>query len=315
MGYRWQAKLLSAVFSKRLVCMEKPRRVILKAMLGLGGAVVLFVVVFLVARKPGESTLPPAGRPAVPVAEGRAGVPLAQELDLGGGVTMKLVLIPAGEFMMGSPADEKGRDYIETHHRVRITKAFYMGVTELTQEQYEAVMGKNPSFFEGAKNPVEMVSWNDAQKFCRKVSQKTGMPVRLPTEAEWEYACRGGTTMRFSFGDSDAELFRYANYADTNANIPWSDKAHNDGFANTAPVGSFKPNAWGLYDMHGNVSEWCQDGYEDCYVKSPAADPYRVLRGGSWLSRPYYLRSARRDYYLPMLAVNDNGLRVVVAAQ
>jgi len=132
----------------------------------------------------------------------KAGVPVAKELDLGGGVTMKLVLIPAGKFMMGSPDSEQGHSNVEgLPQEVAISKPFYMGVTEVTQAQYEAVIGTNPSTFKGETNPVEMVSWNDATEFCKKLSEKTRQAVRLPTEAEWEYACRAGTATAFSFGD------------------------------------------------------------------------------------------------------------------
>ena len=282
-------------------------------------------------------------------------------LDLGGGVSLKLVLIPAGEFMMGSGLDERNArvraleeqygmreedarslaDPEGPQHRVKITRVFYMGIYEVTQEQYEAVMGTNPSWFKGAKNPVGNVSWDDAQGFCKKLTAKLQGPasswpngeatkrvpqkwiVRLPTEAEWEYACRAGTTTQFSFGDSDAGLSRYANYADANAEYLGSGKAGKDGFADTAPVGSFQPNAWGLYDMHGNVREWCQDWYdEDYYGKRRAADPkgpetgtYRVLRGGSCGYEQSLARSADRGRDYPCAADGDSGFRVVVAGQ
>ena len=226
-------------------------------------------------------------------------------LDCGGGVKMKLVKIPAGEFMMGSPSGEANRDSDEQLHRVRIGKPFYMGVYEVTQEQYEAVIGENPSAFKGAKKPVERVSWHDAKAFCEALSSRTGRLVCLPTEAEWEYACRAGTKTRFSFGDSDAALYRYGNYCDASntSGLNWKDKKHNDGHDKTAPVGSYSPNAWGLYDMHGNVWEWCSDWYgKDYYAKAnnsrdpegPSSGSCRVIRGGSWSIGARFCRSAYR---------------------
>ncbi|MEI7836387.1 MAG: formylglycine-generating enzyme family protein, partial [Planctomycetota bacterium] len=169
-----------------------------------------------------------------------AGYSTQRTLDIGSGGMMELVLIPAGTFTMGSPDGENGRRPDEGPQReVTISKAFHMGVYEVTQEQYEAVMGKNPSEFKGAKNPVECVSWDDAVEFCKKLSAKTGKTVRLPTEAEWEYACRAGTKTGFSFGDDYADLHKYGNYCDeSNTNgLEWQDKEHNDGHDKTAPVG------------------------------------------------------------------------------
>jgi formylglycine-generating enzyme required for sulfatase activity len=216
--------------------------------------------------------------------------PAGLALDLGNGVTMKLVLIPAGKFTMGSPDSEQGRrDSEGPQHEVIITKPFYMGATEVTQAQYEAVMGKNPSEFKGATNPVENVSWNDAAEFCKKLSEKTRQAVRLPTEAEREYACRAGSKTRFSFGDSDSDLGDYAWVAGNSGG-----KAH--------LVGQKKPNAWGLYDMHGNVTEWCAD-WHGSYSSGPSTDPqgagsgrFRVARGGSWyLEDPGNFRCADRN--------------------
>jgi formylglycine-generating enzyme required for sulfatase activity len=219
-------------------------------------------------------------------------------LDLGGGVTLKLVRIPAGKFMMGEGQEQ---------HEVTLSKPFYMGVTEVTQAQYQAVMGTNPSTFKGATNPVEMVSWDDATEFCKKLSEKTRQAVRLPTEAEWEYVCRAGTETIFCFGNADSALGDYAWYKE------------NSGSA-THPVGQKKPNAWGLYDMHGNVWEWCADWYGD-YPKAavtdpqgPASGPFRVLRGGSWYFSADYCRAARRFNYNPdHLDFNYCGFRVAVS--
>jgi formylglycine-generating enzyme required for sulfatase activity len=189
---------------------------------------------------------------------------------------MKLVLIRPGKFMMGSPDSEQGRDGNEgPQHEVIITKPFYIGLTEVTQAQYEAIMGANPSKFTGPTNPVDSVIWDEATEFCRKLSEKTGKTVRLPTEAEWEYACRAGSKTRFSFGDSDSVLGDYAWYGSNSG-------------GKTQPVGQKKPNAWGLYDMHGNVWEWCADWFGS-YSSGSSTDPQgagsggrRVVRGGSW---------------------------------
>ena len=254
------------------------------------------------------------------------GVPVETELDLGGGVTMKFVLIPAGEFMMGSPAGEEGRgDDEHPQFRMKITKAFYMGIYEVTQEQYEKVVGKSPSSFKGARKPVERVSWHDAGEFCSKLSAKAGVQVRLPTEAQWEYACRAGTTTAYSFGDEGKNLHRYGNYCDgSNTSGEWlQDKAHDDGHDKTAPVGSFRPSAWGLYDMHGNVCEWCQDWYDsDYYADSPAADPAgprsgsgRVVRGGFWGSWASFCHSTTRRWSSPTQSINYYGFRVVFGPQ
>jgi len=230
-------------------------------------------------------------------------------LSLGNGVAMKLVLIPSGKFIMGSPKAETGRKKHEgPQHEVTISKAFYMGVYEVTQEQYATIMGKNPSKFLGRTNPVEQVSWNEAVEFCRRLSQKSGKTIRLPTEAEWEYACRAGSKTRFCFGDADKDLGSYAWYR-ANSNK----KPH--------PVGGKKANAWGLYDMHGNVWEWCADRYADSYANAKAVDPKGpdsgsrlVPRGGSWGYDPLYCRSANRTSLTPAYRYIDVGFRAVVSA-
>jgi formylglycine-generating enzyme required for sulfatase activity len=189
-----------------------------------------------------------------------------------------------------------------------------MGKYEVTQEQYQAVMEKNPSNFKGAKNPVEQVSWSDATDFCRKLTDKVGQaspPVsprpafRLPTEAEWEYACRAGSTTRFCFGDSDNGLDEYAWYT------------ANSG-SKTHPVGEKKANEWGLYDMHGNVWEWCGDWY-DKYSAGAAKNPtgpssgsFRVFRGGGWHYSAGYCRSAYRYANVPGGTYSSLGFRAVV---
>ena len=230
-------------------------------------------------------------------------------MEVTNSIGMKLRLIPAGEFMMGSPATESGRSDNETQHRVTLTKPFYLGVTEVTQEQYQKVMGTNPSQFQGPQNPVEKVSWTDAVEFCGKLSampaEKTaGHVYRLPTEAEWEYACRSGTTTAYSFGDDASRLGDYG----------WF-KGNSD--SSTHPVGEKKPNAWGLYDMHGGVWEWCQDRY-GAYPSGSATDPtgatsgsFRVLRGGGWINGARGCRSAIRYWGTPEGRGNDLGFRVL----
>jgi len=207
-------------------------------------------------------------------------------IDLGKGVKLEMVLIPAGKFKMGSHASEEGRDTIETQHVVILTKPFYMGKYEVTQEQWETVMGNNPSYFKGAKLPVTDVSWDDCQKFIKKLNGVTKGKYRLPTEAEWEYACRAGTTTAYSFGSKITP--KDANYGGSK-------------IEKEVEVGSYKPNAFGLYDMHGNVLEWCED-WDAAYPKESVIDPkgpatgdYRVLRGGSYFPDPdSSLRSAFR---------------------
>ncbi len=237
-------------------------------------------------------------------------------LDLGGGVTLDCVLIPAGKCVMGSPAGEKQRGKDEGPQRqVTISKPFYMGITEVTQEQYQAVMNSNPSNFRHPQKPVEQIFWEDAVEFCEKVSKKTGKPVRLPTEAEWEYACRGGTETPFNTGETINSS--QANFDGTHI---YGNGTEGEFRKKTMAVGSFQPNGFGLYDMHGNVAEWCSDWYQDSYEGLDSKDPQgpedgmnRVLRGGSWVSFPGYCRSADRDWNNPGYWVGVNGFRVVVA--
>ncbi|GIW90010.1 MAG: hypothetical protein KatS3mg109_0442 [Pirellulaceae bacterium] len=243
-----------------------------------------------------------------PVAAAQRAAPTPPALVETNSIGMKLVLIPAGEFMMGSPEwDTDAYPDEKPQHRVRIYRPFYLAVTEVTQEQYQQVMGTNPSYFQGApKRPVENVSWNDAVEFCRRLSQKEGKEYRLPTEAEWEYACRAGSTTRWSFGNDASELGEYAWYGGNSGGT-------------THPVGQKKPNAWGLYDMHGNVWEWCADWYDEVYYRtSPLDDPkgpdsgrFRVLRGGSWVyHRPGTFRCAFRYNGRPDLRYDAGGFRV-----
>ena len=213
-----------------------------------------------------------------------------KEEDLGQGVKLEMVLVPAGRFMMGSPKKEKDRDDDETQHEVTLTKSYYMGKYVVTQEQWEQIMGNNPSYYKGTKLPVVCISWNDCQDFIRKLNAKTDGGYRLPTEAEWEYACRAGTTTAYFFGDKITPTD--ANYGDSR-------------IGNPLVVGSYKPNGFGLYDMHGNVNEWCEDWYRVYPAgavtdpKGPAKGKNRVLRGGDYgiYGNPY--RSAKRRSELP----------------
>jgi len=231
-------------------------------------------------------------------------------LELAPGVTMELVHIKPGVFTMGGDMDSKyGWVGVEKpKHEVAITRGFYLGKYEVTQAQYEAVMGGNPSSWKEANRPVEQVSWTDAAEFCRRASEKTRREVRLPTEAEWEYACRAGTTTDWSHGNDSATLGEYAWYL-ANAD------------RQTHPVGEKKPNAWGLYDMHGNVWEWVADWYSaGYYASSPREDPpgpaggdNRLLRGGGWYLDGSFARSASRRNWLLSDRHSDMGLRAAVS--
>jgi formylglycine-generating enzyme required for sulfatase activity len=222
-------------------------------------------------------------------------------LDLGKGVMIDFVLIRPGTFTMGS--DEGNNE--KPVHKVTITKPFYLGKYLVTQEQWEAVMGNNPSNFKGPKNPVENVSWDDCQAFCAKLAASYRGTFRPPTEAQWEYACRAGSTGKYCFGDNETQLGEYAWYSDNSGQ-----KTH--------PVGEKKSNAWGLYDMHGNVWEWCQDWYDNgYYAGSPADDPPgpatgsdRVGRGGSWYFPAGRCRSADRFGFGPGYRIIHLGFRV-----
>jgi formylglycine-generating enzyme required for sulfatase activity len=218
-------------------------------------------------------------------------------------IGMKFVWIPPGKFTMGSPKEEKERFDNETQHKVTLTKGFYMGVYTVTQEQYETVMGNDPSNFKGDKNlPVEQVSWEDCQEFVKKLRDRDKKAYRLPTEAEWEYSCRAGTKTPFWFGETIST--DQANY---NGNNTYGNGKKGKYREKTTPVGSFPANAWGLFDTHGNLFEWCQDWLGD-YPQNEVIDPqgpdaeqYRVLRGGSWYDFPQHCRSTFRVRYGPGL--------------
>jgi formylglycine-generating enzyme required for sulfatase activity len=253
------------------------------------------------------------------------------EKEITNSIGMKLVLIPKGTFQMGSPPRENGSDHNERQHEVTLTRDYYLGAFEVTQSQYEKVLGKNPSYFQGdqvaerhpqtgrvikevdsSNHPVEQVSWEDAVEFCKKLSdlpqeKATGRVYRLPTEAEWEYACRAGSKSAYSFGNEQDSLAAYAWFSE-------------NGDRKTHPVGQKKPNAWGLYDMHGNVWEWCSDWYGE-YPKGAVSDPvgpregsYRVFRGGSWLYVAAFCRSAYRYRFDPSYRSLGYGFRVALSS-
>jgi formylglycine-generating enzyme required for sulfatase activity len=244
------------------------------------------------------------------------GAPGPAERACVGSQCIELVAVPAGSFLMGSPAGEAERSTDEGPQRRVAVPAFLLGRTEVTQGQWKAVIGRNPSHFKrcGDDCPVESVSWHDVQAFVRKLSQATGRPYRLPSEAEWEYAARAGTTTAFSTG-----------FTVTAAQANFNGTGTYDGSAPGAyrraplPVGSFEPNAFGLCDMHGNVWEWVQDRYHRSYYGAPAdagawepADhgPRRVLRGGSWADAPEALRSAFRGVLAPEVRLSGVGFRI-----
>ncbi len=233
-------------------------------------------------------------------------------LDLGDGMQIELVWLPAATFMMGAPPEEGIRDMEETLHEVTLSKSFAIGKYEVTQDQYEKVMGKNPSHFVGPEKPVDRVSWPKANEFCKKLSELTGRTVRLPTEAEWEFACRAGTQTPFSFGETITT--EQVNFDGETI----ADSGHGEGLGETADVGSYSPNAFGLFDMHGNVKEWCLDIYDD-YPSESVTDPkgpdsgiLRVVRGGSWKDGARNCRSAYRSNDSTIDASNSHGFRIVV---
>jgi formylglycine-generating enzyme required for sulfatase activity len=296
-------------------------------------------------------------------------------VDLGGNVTLKMVLIPAGEFKMGSDESAEataaffnktyGEDLVQAdwfkdehpQHRVRITKPFYLGTYHVTRGQfrqfvaetsyktdaengvgYKGSVGwdsdkktfgpnkkfswRNVGFEQTDEYPVVNVSWNDAVAFCKWLSKKEDKTYRLPKEAEWEYACRAGTTTRYYSSDDPETLATVGNVADVAAKAKFPDWKYtikaNDGYVFTAPVGKFKPNAFGLYDMHGNAWQWCMDWFgAEYYAKSATDDPsgpdsgaVRVLRGGSWFYGPFNTRSAFRFGIRPDFRGDGVGFRV-----
>jgi formylglycine-generating enzyme required for sulfatase activity len=224
------------------------------------------------------------------------GLPKHLTVDLGNGITLELALIPAGRFMMGSSESETSSlPALPAHptnesplHEVNITRPFYMSAYKVTQEQYQQVMGANPSRFSGQNLPVDAVTWDDAANFARRAAAKANRKVHLPTEAQWEYAVRAGTGTRYTFGEDENKIGEYAWYRE-------------NGKGMTHPVGEKPPNAWGLFDVHGLLWEYCSDFYADSYAGAGSTDPSgpasgqaHATRGGTWGSRPPFLRSAIR---------------------
>jgi sulfatase modifying factor 1 len=248
-------------------------------------------------------------------------------------IKMKLVWIRPGTLKMGSPRQEQGRQGDEDQHEVQITKGFYLGACEVTQAEYEKVTGKNPSQVspsgealrllgraDRSRFPADCVTWEEAVDFCKKLSarpeeKKAGRVYRLPTEAEWEYACRAGTTTATHYGDSLS-----GGQANFHGGVPYGEGKKGEQLDRTCKVGSYKPNKWGLFDVHGNVWEWCADWYgEKYYQDSPKKDPSgpaggtrRVFRGGSWAAIGRNCRSAHRTSGVPTLRATYVGFRVAM---
>ncbi|MFM6128295.1 MAG: SUMF1/EgtB/PvdO family nonheme iron enzyme [Sphaerospermopsis kisseleviana] len=245
--------------------------------------------------------------------------------NLGNGVFLEMIAIPGGTFIMGSPKNEPERNNNESpQHRVNI-QPFYMGKFTVTQAQWERVaalpkikqdLNPQPSRFQGKNKPVERVSWLDAQEFCARISKATGKKYSLPSEAQWEYACRAGTTTPFYFGNTiTTDLVNY------DGNFFYGAAPKGKYRQQTTDVDSFTPNAFGLYDMHGNVWEWCEDDWHENYINAPidgsawiSLSNNKLLRGGSWVDYPVFCRSARRNYVVAGFVYDFYGFRVVCGA-
>jgi formylglycine-generating enzyme required for sulfatase activity len=246
---------------------------------------------------------------------------------MGGGIILEMVAIPGGTFLMGSPATEKYRHDDESpQHTVRVAP-FFMAKYPVTQAQWRAVaafpkinidLKPDPSDFKGANRPVEQVNWHEAVEFCARLSQKTGKTYRLPSEAEWEYACRAGTTTPFHFGETITPDL--ANY--DGGDSTYASETKGIYREQTTDVGSFLPNAFGLYDMHGNVWEWCADPWHENYQGAPVDGSVwefggnqnsRLQRGGSWFSNPRHCRSAYRLRSEPDIRSSSLGFRAAVS--
>ena len=227
---------------------------------------------------------------------------------------------PPGTFLMGSPEDEEEHLYDETLHEVTLTHGYWLGETPVTQKEWTAVMGKNPSYFTGDDLPVEQVSWNDCQEFFKQIQESAPLCYRFDfqTEAQWEYACRAGTTTPYSFGircsgvECNCDGRRPYGYGDTRKRF---EQVY---LEMTTPVRSYPPNPWGFYDMHGNVWEWCADWYDKDYYDAddvqtdptgPSSGSSRVFRGGGWNGRARYCRSVSRSSYIPTYRNYNIGFR------
>ena len=243
------------------------------------------------------------------------------EIDCNG-VKLELVKIPAGTFMMGSPENELGRQDDEILHQVTLTKDYWLGKYPVTQAQWQAVMGNNLSYFKGDNRPVENVTWHETKEFCEELNRlyagklPQGYKFDLPTEAQWEYACRAGTTTALNNGTN---LTNLADNCSNLAEVAWNDWTEEG--TQTYPVGQKRPNAWGLYDMHGNVDEWCRDLYDD-YSSGAVVDPVvsqtgssRVFRGGCWFSEAFWCRSACRNSFRPSWCIYHLGFRLALVPE
>jgi formylglycine-generating enzyme required for sulfatase activity len=239
-----------------------------------------------------------------------------QRIEWINGVAFQIVLVPGGTFLMGAPETEPGQSGNEGPQHLVTIAPFYMSKYPITQKQWEAVMGSNPSYFKGENRPVECVRWHDAVEFCAKLFEKTGRIYRLPSESEWEYACRAGTMTPFYFGQTIISAL--ANY---NGNYTYASAPKGICREQTIDVGSFPPNAFGLSDMHGNVWEWCADPWHSHYQGAPSDGrvweeggkaSHRLLRGGSWDNLPMFCRSAYRLRNPSDCRFNIVGFRVVV---
>lgn len=289
---------------------------------------------------PAQATAPfkvsPKAMTAAQTLESRTSPP-SFTAQLGGGATLEMVKIPGGRFWMGSPQNELERfDNEGPQHKVAVP-SFYMGKYPVTQRQWLAVsllddversLKPTPSHSKGDNRPVEQVSWLEAVEFCQRLSRYTGQEYRLPSEAEWEYACRAGTTTPFHFGETITTDF--ANYCGEDREIggkkysgPYGAGPKGEYRAQTTDVGCFPPNRFGLHDMHGNVLEWCQDYWHENYQRAPIDGSAwtkegnvdrRILRGGAWINYPWYCRSAIRDIASPEWRINYVGFRVSCSA-
>jgi len=270
-----------------------------------------------------------------------ANLPAKQKIDLKENLSLELALIPAGEFIMGDAAGEADE---APASRVKIDKPFYLGMVEIRNDQYAAFdathdsgvismtgkdQGERGIPVNQPNHPVVRVTWNEAMAFCQWLSQKTGKKFTLPTEAQWEWACRAGTESPFFYGNRDTDFAKFANLADASLNQldrgdapPWHprDRRFNDGCGVTTDVGRYEPNAWGLRNMHGNAAEWTLSSYRPYPYdghdgrNAPNSEEMKTVRGGSWFDRPLHARSAARLPYRPWQAVYNVGFRVVMLA-
>jgi len=275
---------------------------------------------FKKSRETGKDGAPPAPSKGSVLDRGETGT--AVQVKLPGEIPMKFCFCAPGTFTMGSPASEKGRFPDEDQVQVTLSKGFWMAQTEVTQAQWEALMGSNPSQFKAPDQPVDSVSWADAQAFIARMNEKlmlaSGWTYALPTEAQWEHACRAGTETAYSFGDDDSVLFRHGNFAG-NLYAKLSLDYHGPEGVGDRPVAvaRHKANAWTIYDMHGNVWEWCADWYADKLAggtdpTGPSSGSLHVLRGGAWSNDAAECRSAHRNWISQGHLLRGTGFRVAI---